>query len=170
MNTITSLLTAQRWPLLAALASALILGGAYFFQYVLGYDPCALCYDQRHIHKAAIGVGLLGGLGMMFVPALRRHAIWVCLALTAIFLYSAGFAFWHAGIEYDWWDGPASCTAAGPVNISTDDLLAVLDGGGPVVLCDESPWDFLGISMAGYNALMSAGLAAVSAYVGIARR
>jgi disulfide bond formation protein DsbB len=166
---IASLLTAPRWPFVAALASALILGGAYFFQYVLGYDPCALCYDQRHIHQAAIGAGLVGGLIPMLVPSLRKHAIWVCLLLAAIFLYSAGFAFWHAGIEYDWWDGPASCTAAGPVSISTDDLLAVLDGGGPVVLCDEAPWTFLGISMAGYNALMSAGLAGVSAYVGIKR-
>jgi disulfide bond formation protein DsbB len=170
MTLLATLFTAHRWPLLAALASALILGGAYFFQYVLGYDPCALCYDQRHIHQAAIGVGLIGGLAMWFVPALRPYAIWVCLALAGIFLYSAGFAFWHAGIEYDWWDGPASCTAAGPVDISTDDLLAVLDGGGPVVLCDESPWDFLGISMAGYNALMSAGLAAISAYLGIVKR
>ena len=170
MNTITSCLTAQRWPFLAAIASALILGGAYFFQYVLGYDPCALCYDQRHIHKAVIGVGLIGGLGLIFVPALRAYAMWICLIIGAIYVYSAGFAFWHAGIEYDWWEGPSTCTAGASVNLSTADLLSVLDGGGPVVLCDEAAWTLLGISMAGYNALMSAVLAAASVFIGVKRK
>lgn len=171
MNTIHSLLTAQRWPLWAALASALILGGAYFFQYVLGYDPCALCYDQRHIHQAVIGVGVAGGAGLIFVPALRPYAMWICLVIGAIYVYSAGFAFWHAGIEYDWWEGPSTCTATGPASISTDDLNAFLDGsGGPVVLCDEAAWTLLGISMAGYNALMSAVLAVASVYIGIRRK
>jgi disulfide bond formation protein DsbB len=170
MMSISSCLTAQRWPILAAIASALILGGAYFFQYVLGYDPCALCYDQRHIHQGAIAAGLVGGLALMFVPALQKHAIWICLVLGAIYLYSAGFAAWHAGIEYDWWDGPATCTSTGPVSISTDDLMSVLDGGGPVVLCDEAAWTLLGISMAGYNALMSLGLALASIFIGLKRR
>jgi disulfide bond formation protein DsbB len=170
MNIFNSLLTAQRWPFLAALASALILGGAYFFQYVLGYDPCALCYDQRHIHQAVIGAGLIGGLGMMALPSLRKHALWICLLIGAIFVYSAGFAFWHAGIEYDWWDGPSTCTAGAAINISTEDLMSVLDGGGPVVLCDEAAWTLMGISMAGYNALMSAGLGVASVFIGIKRR
>jgi len=170
MNSLTSLLTAQRWPFLAALASALILGGAYFFEYVLGYDPCALCYDQRHIHQAVMGAGLIGGLGMMVLPSLRKHALWICLLIGAIFVYSAGFAFWHAGIEYDWWEGPSTCTAGAVINISTDDLMSVLDGGGPVVLCDEAAWTLLGISMAGYNALMSLGLAVASVFIGIKRR
>lgn len=169
MNRIASLLTAQRWPFVAALASALILGGAYFFQYVLGYDPCALCYDQRHIHQAVIAAGLIGGLALTQKPV-RPYAMWICLVIGAIFVYSAGFAFWHAGIEYDWWEGPSTCTVGSSVNLSTADLLSVLDGGGPVVLCDEAAWTLLGISMAGYNALMSAGLAAASVYIGIRRR
>lgn len=170
MTSISSCLTAQRWPILAAIASALILGGAYFFQYVLGYDPCALCFDQRHIHKAVIAVGLVGGLGMMFVPALQKYAMWVCLILAAILAYSAYFAGWHAGIEYDWWEGPASCTTVGAVEFSTDDLMAVLDGNAPVVLCDEAAWTLFGISMAGYNAILSLGLAIASAFIGIKRR
>lgn len=167
MNTITTFLTAQRWPFVAALASALILGGAYFFQYVLGYDPCALCYDQRHIHKAVIGVGLIGGLGLIFVPALRAYAMWICLIIGAIYVYSAGFAFWHAGIEYDWWDGPATCTTTG--GTPQVDLSCIINGTdcGPIVLCDEAAWTLLGISMAGYNALISAAMAIIATLVGI---
>ncbi len=172
MKTLMTCLTAQRWPFLAALASALILGGAYFFQYVLGYDPCALCYDQRHIHQAVIAVGLIGGLALTQKPV-QPYAMWICLIIGAIFVYSAGFAGWHAGIEYDWWDGPATCTAGATANVdvNSSDLLAILDGtGGPIVLCDEAAWTLLGISMAGYNALMSAGLAIASVFIGIKRR
>ena len=172
MTMFNSCLTAQRWPFLAALASALILGGAYFFQYVLGYDPCALCYDQRHFHQAVIGVGLIGGLALTQKPV-QPYAMWICLIIGAIFVYSAGFAGWHAGIEYDWWEGPATCTAGATsdVVVNASDLLAILDGtGGPIVLCDEAAWTLLGISMAGYNALMSAGLAIASVFVGIKRR
>lgn len=154
---------AHRWPLFAALASALILGGAYFFEFVLGYAPCALCYDQRHIHQAVIGVGLVTGTLFHFVPGTRRFAWAACLLIAAIYVYSAGFAAWHAGIEYNWWEGPASCTMAGNVEVTSADLDALLNGGGdPIVLCDEAAWTLFGISMAGYNALMSAVLAVLS--------
>lgn len=154
---------AHRWPLFAALASALILGGAYFFEFVLGYAPCALCYDQRHIHQAVIGAGLVTGLIFHFAPSTRRFAWAACLLIAAIFVYSAGFAGWHAGIEYGWWEGPSSCTNTGNTEVSMSDLNALLNGGGdPIVLCDEAAWTFLGISMAGYNALISAALAGLS--------
>lgn len=157
---------AHRWPLFAALASALILGGAYFFQYVLNYAPCALCYDQRHIHQAVIGAGLVTGLVMHFAPGTRRFGWLACLLIGAIYVYSAGFAGWHAGIEYGWWEGPATCTNTGSTSVSMDDLNALLSGGGdPIVLCDEAAWTLAGISMAGYNALMSAGLAGLSGLI-----
>lgn len=159
----TQCYTAKNWPFLAAGASFLILCGAWFFQYVLGYAPCALCFDQRHIHWAVIGTGLAAGLAMHFVPALRRFAPIACLLIAAIFVYSAGFAGWHAGIEYGWWEGPGSCTTAGSPDVSLADINALLHGtGAPVVMCDEAAWTLLGISMAGYNAYLSALLAAAS--------
>lgn len=160
----------HRWPLIAALASALILGGAYVFQYGFRYEPCALCLDQRHIHQAVIGIGLVTGLLFHFVASTRRFAWAACLLIAAVFAWSAGFAGWHAGIEYGWWEGPASCTSGADVSVSLNDLDAMLNGtGAPIVLCDEAAWTLFGISMAGYNALMSAGLAVVSAVIGLKR-
>ncbi|MEE2566305.1 disulfide bond formation protein B [Hyphobacterium marinum] len=162
---ITRFYTADRWPFLAAGASFLILCGAWFFQYGLGYEPCALCFDQRHIHWTIIGLGLVTGLGMVFVPSLRKYAPIACMIVLGGFLYSAGFAGWHAGIEYGWWDGPASCTTTGDTDISLAEINAMLNGtGAPLVLCDEAAWTLLGISMAGYNAILSALLAIASGF------
>ncbi|WP_421790535.1 disulfide bond formation protein B [Hyphobacterium sp.] len=170
MSFIAPYLTAQRWPLLAAVLSALILGGAYVFEYGFGYAPCPLCLDQRYIHMAAIAAGLIGFLALR-LEAVKPFAMWVCLIIGAIFLYSAGFAGWHAGIEYGWWEGPASCSTAGPLSISADDLFAVMDGTATgVVPCGVAAWTLFGISMAGYNALMSFGLAMISFYLGVFRK
>tara|TARA_R110002094_G_scaffold159406_1_gene144965 strand:+ start:192 stop:707 length:516 start_codon:yes stop_codon:yes gene_type:complete len=160
---ITRSYTAEKWPFLAAGASFLILCGAWFFQYGLGYAPCALCLDQRHIHWAIIGIGLVTGGVMGWRPGLRQYAPYICFVLLGGFLYSAGFAGWHAGIEYGWWEGPASCTTTGDVDVSLNDLNAVLGGtGAPIVLCDEAAWTLFGISMAGYNAILSTLLAGMS--------
>lgn len=156
-----------RWPLLIAAASLLLLLGAWTFQYVWHYDPCPLCYSQRHIHMGVLALGLASGIALVLRPALERFVPLAMFALAAILVYSAGFAAWHAGIEYGWWEGPATCGAIGAGGVSTADVLAALDGQRPIVQCDEAAWRLLGISMAGYNALISAGLAALSVLVGI---
>ena len=156
-----------RWPLLMAGVSLALLLGAWGFQYIGHYDPCALCYDQRHIHMAVIALGLASGVALGLRPELARFAPWVILAIAAVLVYSAGFAFWHAGIEYDWWAGPETCTTTGGASVSVTDVLAALDGNRPVVLCDEAAWTLLGISMAGYNGLISAVMAIISICVGV---
>ncbi len=156
-----------RWPLLMAGVSLAILLGAWGFQYIGHYDPCALCYDQRHIHMAVIALGLVSGIALGVRPDLARFAPWMILIIAAVLVYSAGFAFWHAGIEYDWWDGPATCTTGGSASVSVSDVLAALNGERPVVQCDEAAWTLFGISMAGYNGLISAAMAIVSICVGI---
>lgn len=83
-------------------------------------------------------------------------------AVAAVLLFSAGFAGWHAGIEYGWWPGPETCTVSGGGSVSVGDVLAALDGQRPVVMCDEAAWRLFGISMAGYNALISAAMAGLS--------
>lgn len=166
MKPVLSQFPLSRWPLLLAAGSLFMMFGAWGFQYIGHYDPCALCFDQRHIHFAVIGSGFGVGVALMFRPGLARFTPWALFVMAAILLYSAGFASWHAGIENGWWEGPATCTAAAGGGISASDIMAALNGERPVVLCDEAAWRMFGISMAGYNAILSAAMAAVAAWVG----
>ena len=75
---------------------------------------------------------------------------------------NAALAGYHVGVEQKWWEGPASCSAAVAAGTSFEDLKAQLLAA-PIVRCDEVPWSLFGISMAGYNVLLSAGFAVVTA-------
>lgn len=166
MTPILSQFPLTRWPLIMAGFSLAMLLGAWGFEYIGKYLPCALCYDQRYIHMAVIGLGLASGIGLILRPGLARFAPYMIFAVALVLLYSAGFAGWHAGIEYDWWAGPASCTAGGTGNISAGSILDALESRVIVPMCDEASWTLFGISMAGYNALISLVMAGVSIFVG----
>ncbi len=129
---------------LALAVPALLLGGAYLSQYGFGLYPCEMCWWQRWPHFAAVGLAVLAYL----VPPAR---LWTALAALAI-LVSGAIGLFHAGVEYGWWDGVTSCAAI------------VSEGGGsaldaimntPLVRCDEPAWTLFGISLAGYNFLVS---------------
>jgi disulfide bond formation protein DsbB len=166
MNPVLTQFPLTRWPLLLAGGSLLLMLGAWCFEYIGGYEPCALCYDQRHIHMTVIALGLVSGIALILRPSLAKFASWMIFVIAAVLIYSAGFAGWHAGIEYDWWAGPATCTTSG--GVPEVDLSCIINGTdcGPIVLCDEAAWTLLGISMAGFNALISAGMAAAAILVG----
>lgn len=166
MNPVLTQFPLTRWPLLLAGGSLLLMLGAWGFEYIGGYEPCALCYDQRHIHMTVIALGLVSGIALILRPSLAKFAPWMIFVIAAVLIYSAGFAGWHAGIEYDWWAGPATCTTSG--GVPEVDLSCIINGTdcGPIVLCDEAAWTLLGISMAGFNALISAGMAAAAILVG----
>ncbi len=133
----------QKRGLLAAAGSAALLLGALGFQYIGGYQPCAMCYWQRWPHGIAIAIGVL-----IFVLPKRVLALLGAAAMVV----SAGLGLYHAGVEQKWWEGPSSCTGTGLTN--TDNLL---DFNAPVtlVMCDDIVWDLFGITMAGYNAIAS---------------
>ena len=131
------------------LGSILLLGGALAFQYLGGLAPCHLCILQRWPHAAAIALGLL----LLAWPR-RWHALAAALAV----LVGAGIAAYHVGVEQGWWQGPATCTAPEPGAQSSGDLLDQILAT-PVVLCDQVAWSLWGISMAGWNAILSLGLA-----------
>lgn len=135
--------------LLALLLPAGLLGGALFSQYVGGLYPCEMCYWQRWPHAAAI----LLALGPFASPSRARPL--VLLAALAI-LISGAIGVFHAGVELGWWEGLTRCTAGGA--LSLEDLMNV-----PLVRCDQVQWSWLGISMAGWNAVLSLGSAAVIA-------
>lgn len=151
-----------RWPLFGALASAALLGGAFAFEHLGGLPPCPLCITQRWVHAAALGAGLLGFIAIRFSAQVRRLSRLVCWILGLVFLVSLYWGATHAGIEYGLWAGPASCTASGGGDVSLADLNTALGRPTNVVLCDEIAWSLLGISMAGWNAIASAALAAMS--------
>lgn len=133
---------------LALLGSSALLFGALGFQHIGGLAPCEMCYWQRWPHLAAIGLGLLALL--LRRSPLRRPL--VVLAGIAI-LVAAGLGLFHAGVEQKWWEGLTTC-AAGPTLGSGEDILAdILTS--PIVRCDAIPWELFGVSLAGWNAILS---------------
>ncbi len=135
--------------LLALLVPAGLLGGALGSQYLGGLHPCEMCYWQRWPHAAAI---LLAGAAFL-LPA--RARLLTALAAVAIAV-SGAIGVFHAGVELGWWEGLTRCTAGGA--LSLDELMNV-----PLVRCDQVQWSWLGISMAGWNAVLSLGAAAIIA-------
>ena len=132
---------------LAAGGSAALLLGAFAFQYIGGLAPCPMCIWQRWPHGAAVLVGLLAlATGWRIWP-------WLGAAAAAT---TAGIGLYHAGVELKWWQGPTSCTGGGDAlsGLSGADLLST-SGPSGVVMCDKIAWAMGGISMAGWNAILS---------------
>ena len=156
--------------LAAALAvgaiAAVTLAGAWYFQLVLGLQPCPLCLEQRYAYYLAVPLAVLVALaaGLQAPRSLLISGL-VILALAA--LANAVLGTYHAGVEWKFWAGPSDCT--GPVgNLgSAGSLLDRLDTV-KVVMCDEVQWTFLGLSLAGYNVLISLLMAAI-ATLGVAK-
>jgi len=140
--------------LLAAGGSLAILLGAFAFQYLGGLAPCQLCLWQRWPHAAAI---LIGALALFLTRGLLRRILPLLGALAA--LATAAIGAFHVGVEQKWWQGLASCTAGSISGLSTDDLLNPDITVGAVVRCDEIAWQMFGLSMAGWNVVLSALLA-----------
>ncbi len=148
------------------LVAAATLAGAWFFQLVLDILPCPLCLEQRYAYYASVPLAALVALGA--AKGAPRRVLLLGLALLALAaLANAGLGTYHAGVEWGFWKGPTDCT--GPVgNLgSAGNLLERLDTV-KVVRCDEVQWRFLGLSLAGYNVLISLLMAAIAAW-GIAK-
>jgi disulfide bond formation protein DsbB len=152
--------------LTAALAVTVIaaatLAGAWFFQLVLDIRPCPLCLEQRYAYYLAVPLGALVALAAASdAPRAVLHAGLAILALAAF--GNAGLGAYHAGVEWGFWKGPTECT--GPVVDlgSAGNLLERLDSV-KVIRCDEVQWRFLGLSLAGYNVLISLSMAAIAAW------
>jgi disulfide bond formation protein DsbB len=150
--------------LTAALAitaiAAATLAGAWFFQLVLDIRPCPLCLEQRYAYYLAIPLGALTALAA--AKDLARAAVLGGLAVLALAaLGNAGLGAYHAGVEWHFFKGPTDCT--GPIGDlgSAGTLLQRLDTV-KVIRCDEVQWRFLGLSLAGYNVLISLSMAALA--------
>jgi disulfide bond formation protein DsbB len=152
--------------LTAALAVASIaaatLAGAWFFQLVLQILPCPLCLEQRYAYYFA--VPFAGVVALAAARGARRNVLMVGFAILAVaVLGNAVLGTYHSGVEWGFWKGPTECT--GPVgNLgSAGNLLERLDTV-KVVRCDEVQWRFLGLSLAGYNVLISLLMATIAGW------
>lgn len=141
----------RRWTFFATLGSVALLLGAYGFQHLGGMAPCKMCLWQRWPHALAIAIGVL------VLASCRAQLAWAGMLAA---LATAGIGFYHVGVEQSWWEGPTSCTSTGVSGLSADQLLDQILGA-PLVRCDEIAWQFAGISMAGWNAVISLGLALI---------
>lgn len=159
MSVISKLSFSERVLTAALVMSAAMLAGAHLFERVGGFIPCILCLDQREAHWAALGVAAAGLLVSRIFKS-RLGAAAAVGAAALVYAVSSGLAFYHTGVEHGFWPGPALCAgggAAGP--ISLNDINSALTGGPTdAPACDDVQWAFLGVSMAGYNLLISAGL------------
>jgi disulfide bond formation protein DsbB len=144
------------------------LAGAWYFQLVVGLPPCPLCLEERIAYHVIIPLSLL----MAIAAACRAPATLLMVGFIVIFVAAVCnvvLGSYHAGVEWHLWAGPADCT--GPLSSLTTggSLLSQLQSV-HVVQCDVAAWRFLGISLAGYNVLISLLLAAIAAFGLVARK
>ncbi|MDX3883253.1 MAG: disulfide bond formation protein B [Sphingomonas sp.] len=129
--------------LLALLIPTALMAGALGSQFIGGLYPCEMCHWQRWPHYAAIAIALLA---FLVRPAARPLTILAALAIMA----SGAIGVFHTGVEYGWWEGLTRCSTIGNSGDILADIMAA-----PMVRCDEVQWSLFGISLAGWNAIVS---------------
>ena len=144
--------------LIALAVPAGLLAGAYGFEHLGGLPPCEMCWWQRWAHMAALAFAIAALAGAR-LPDRGRSFVW--LAALAI-LASGLIGFYHAGVEAGIFAGVTQCTARAGATLA--DIMSA-----PLVRCDQVPWQMWGISMAGWNAILSTLAALVVAWLSLKR-
>jgi disulfide bond formation protein DsbB len=162
-----TLSAARKDPPLAAAALVFVgglatIGGFFYFQYVLGYPPCPLCLDQRMAFYVSVPLAALLWLGAGH-GASRKVLVLGFAVIALAMLWNTGLSAYHAGVEWKLWPGPADCS--GPINGfgSAANMLNRLQNI-RITRCDEAAWRLFGVSLAGYDVLVSLALAAIAAW------
>ena len=151
----------RRASLLVAFASLVVVGSAISSEVFGGLAPCVLCLYQRIPYAITIVLGLIGfAAPRLFIPAMLLAAL--------AFLVGGGIGMFHVGVEQGWWEGMESCVGSQDKAASIDELRAQIMAT-PVIRCTDIQWSLFGISMAGYNVLVSLMLAGY-ALLAVARR
>ena len=145
--------------LVIAVIGAATIAGAWFLELVAKLKPCPLCLEQRVPYYIGIPLALIVALAA-WRKAPRLIVITGLVALTLLTLWGAYLGAYHAGIEWKLWAGPAECSGPAELGPATDFVkrLQTIN----ITRCDEAAWRLLGISLAGYNALISLALAAIA--------
>ncbi len=142
-------MNAERVAIGAGLVAFLLILGALGFQYLADFPPCEMCHWQRWPHIAAAIAGIIGGVAIASGRLDREVALPLAILTLLLVLTSGGIGAYQAGVEWQLVPGPAACTG-GPVV-----LTGTLDLNHTVVRCDIAAWRLFGVSLAGYNALIS---------------
>ncbi len=148
-----------RWPLIALVASLAMLASAHAFERLAYFLPCQLCLRQREVYWAAATMAVTGRALWNFRQN-RRFLVAFNVMLALVFLTGAVVAIYHSGVEWRWWPAPTGCTD-GPVDVMNLDFDA-LDERTATASCLDAPFRILGLSMAGWNAIVSLGLSGLS--------
>ena len=147
--------TAPLWLLWGAGLSALMLLVAHGSQTFGHLSPCELCLHQREGYWATLSEGLVGYAIARWRVALSRALL---ALLAALFALETALAAYHAGVEWRWWPGPATCTGV-QTHVTAAAMSRLLSGATlHVVQCDQAAWRLFGLSMAGWNALAALAL------------
>lgn len=135
----------KKYPFVLFTIGVVMMGFAHYSELVWGLRPCSLCYWQRYIWYAIIAV-----CAMMMLANIGKYLQYL---LGLLLLSSMILAIYHTGVEYQWWQGPSTCTGAIKAT-SAEDFAQILKNR-PITRCDEVQWALFGLSMAGYNVLIS---------------
>jgi disulfide bond formation protein DsbB len=155
-------------PVMVLSAVILVIAGATIltalaFEHLGGYAPCPLCLEERYAYYFAVPAG---AAAILFARGQATGIARILLVLIALaFLANMAVGIYHAGVEWKWWPGPTECTGAFELKWGEGGIVDT-----PVVRCDEASWRFLGLSFAGWNAVVSAFLAGVAGYGATRRR
>ncbi len=149
-------LARARW--LALVLPAALIGAAYALEYIGGLYPCEMCWWQRYPHFVAILIAAAALLSPLSAPRIRALTLLAALAIAV----SGAIGVMHAGVEYGWWEGLTTCTTSGATSL--EDIMSV-----PLVRCDQVQWSLFGISLAGFNAIISLGGSALATILALRR-
>ena len=125
----------------------LALGGAYIGQYVFGLFPCEMCWWQRYAHFAALALALAA---LVVRGPARRMLVWLAGGAIAVAALIGGY---HAGVEYGWWPGITHCTSQISFTAGQNPMDAIMAQ--PLIRCDVAQWQLFGISLAGFDFILS---------------
>ncbi|MGA7544805.1 MAG: disulfide bond formation protein B [Methyloceanibacter sp.] len=143
-----------------AIAAATILT-AHAFESLGGYLPCHLCLEERYAYYFAVPAAAVA-----FFAARRESngAARVVLLLVALaFVANAALGVYHSGVEWKWWAGPTECSGGSTIEWGEGGLAAQLNNA-KIIACDQAAWRLLGLSFAGWNAVVSGLLALIAAW------
>jgi len=155
---VTKTKSVRKLALLAFLIALATITGAWAFEIIGGYKPCALCLQQRWAYYFSLPILGLIWIRMATINSDIDVVRWGLIVVAIVMLANAGLGFYHSGVEWGWFEGPAACSSGAGLSGGLPDLSTA-----KVINCSDAQWRLLGLSFAGWNVVVSAMIAAIAA-------